>query len=114
MITKMKNWKLVLLAAIPALVIIAGLMLWPSGGNNKTPLPVTSAQFAQVQKGQSMDEVIAILGSRGIVENESDGDRPSPDYIETQKWNGKESGSRAVVVFHGGKVSYTTHVGLTD
>ena len=115
-----KNKKLTLIIAIPAaLILITGVILFfVLKGSKDTPdpaaiPPVTLSQYEQIQKGQSYDEVFAILGSKGVMSS-GEGDTNDPDYIVSYNWFGSKPGSVAVVVFHGGKVSYKTYLGLTD
>ena len=116
-----KILKRALIIGIPViLLIVAGVTAFfmldkdnntPSG--DEAPLTVTLSQYEQVQKGQSYDEVFKILGSNATISSE-EGDKNAPDYIISYNWVGKTPGSIAVVVFHGGQVSYKTYVGLTD
>jgi hypothetical protein len=92
----------------------------PSGAAEETQTPgptgtghITLAQFKQVEKGMTFEEVAALLGSEGTLQSEA-GEKDSESYLAVYAWRGAAEKSKAVVVFTGGKAASMTQLGLTD
>ena len=113
----MKDKKKVLIIAgvAVAVIAVAGIALWASGIFSKTASAatgITLAQYEQVKRDMPYEEVTAILGE-GELDTE-EGSFGDAGHTAIYKWQGTQPGSRAAVVFYGGKVASCTQLGLTN
>jgi len=106
-----KKMKLILCIALP-LVIGAGLILFfVLGGGGREAVPLTLARYEEVEQGMLYEDVVAMLGN-GILDSET-GEKGDDSHLAVYIWPGENEGSRAVIIFHGGRVASMTYQGLS-
>ena len=120
-----KTIKLCLLIGIPVVILaVAALVLFLPGGllnsneeivNPERPT-ITLAQYNNVNRGMTYEEVKEVFKSDGLVFQGEQGEEPESAeeaYMVIYVWFGKLDGSTATLTFVGGNLSHKTHVGLT-